>query len=791
MNSKVLKRGLAAILFGFLAALLTSLSVEAQTFAYVTGSTASDAVVNVINTASNTVVATVPVGGTGGGIAVTPNNSFVYVPDGNFPSGSVHVISTATNTVVATVPVGSSPRAVAITPNGAFAYVAGGGSVWVINTATNAVVATVPVGCNPFGIAITPNGAFAYVANQCSSNVSVISTATNSVVATIPIGELFVMAVTITPNGAVVYVVGLGSVWVIDATTNTVVATVPSAGGFGIAITPNGALAYVAGSDGSLRVIDTTTNTIVTTVSPGGYGTHLYAVAITPDGAFAYVTDYQTAQGAGKVWVVSTATNSVVASVPVGPGSAGVAIAELGNTPVNQPPVADAGADQTVEATSPTGTAVTLDGSGSSDPDAGQTLTYTWTGPFPEGGGTATGVSPTVTLPLGASTLTLTVEDGHGGTATKAVNITIQDTTPPDSSIVSHPASNSNSNSASFAFDGSDIATGPGGLTFECRLDAGGFAPCASPKSYSGLADGSHSFEVRAKDPSGNTDPTPAFFLWTVDTIAPTLSATRSPLPNGAGWNNTDVTVTFTCTDAGGVATAPASPQVVSAEGAGQSVTASCTDLAGNSASLSVNDIDIDKTPPVITLTIPPAGATYLLNAGVAAAYSCTDALSGLASCAGPTANGADIDTATVGSKNFGVNAADAAGNTASVTHAYSVAYSFTGFLSPVDNLPVVNVAKAGRTIPVKWQLKDAAGNYVSALASLTSLLSAPIACGDEPSAIVQEDLTSPGSTVFRYDATTNQFIFNWQSSSGWSGCRVLQLTLADGTQHWAKFSFK
>ena len=68
------------------------------------------------------------------------------------------MIATASNTVVATVPVGVNPRAVAITPDGAFAYVANEGSdaVSVIATSTNTVVATVTVGAQPRGVAITP-----------------------------------------------------------------------------------------------------------------------------------------------------------------------------------------------------------------------------------------------------------------------------------------------------------------------------------------------------------------------------------------------------------------------------------------------------------------------------------------------------------------------------------------------------------------------------------------------------------------------------------------------------------
>ncbi|MGW2557510.1 YncE family protein, partial [Streptomyces sp. NPDC001635] len=65
-------------------------------------------------------------------------------------------IDTATNTVTATIPVGSQPFAVAITPDGAHVYVTNGASdtVSVIDTATNTVTATTPVGNGPIGVAI-------------------------------------------------------------------------------------------------------------------------------------------------------------------------------------------------------------------------------------------------------------------------------------------------------------------------------------------------------------------------------------------------------------------------------------------------------------------------------------------------------------------------------------------------------------------------------------------------------------------------------------------------------------
>jgi N-acetylglucosamine-6-sulfatase len=81
----------------------------------------------------------------------------------------------------------------------------------------------------------------------------------------------------------------------------------------------------------------------------------------------------------------------------------------------------------------------------------------------------------------------------------------------------------------------------------------------------------------------------------------------------------------------------------------------------------------IDTTDPQITITTPPQGATYTLGQSVAASYSCTDADSGVASCQGSVDNGANIDTSSVGTKTFTVDATDNATNTNSVSHTYTV----------------------------------------------------------------------------------------------------------------------
>jgi virginiamycin B lyase len=92
----------------------------------------------------------------------------------------------------------------------------------------------------------------------------------------------------------------------------------------------------------------------------------------------------------------------------------------------------------------------------------------------------------------------------------------VQDTTPPETTISSGPSGTVTSSSATFAF-----AANEANATFECRLDGGSWAPCASPKSYTALLLGSHTFDVRATDPTGNVDATPASRTWTAAGTGP------------------------------------------------------------------------------------------------------------------------------------------------------------------------------------------------------------------------------------------------------------------------------
>src|SRR6185437_10019078 len=86
----------------------------------------------------------------------------------------------------------------------------------------------------------------------------------------------------------------------------------------------------------------------------------------------------------------------------------------------------------------------------------------------------------------------------------------------------------------SFTFTASES-----GSTFECKLDAAAWATCTSPKAYSGLATGSHTFSVRATDAAGNTDSTPATQTWTIQSAPadhqPVAAYTYAPASPSVG----------------------------------------------------------------------------------------------------------------------------------------------------------------------------------------------------------------------------------------------------------------
>lgn len=117
--------------------------------------------------------------------------------------------------------------------------------------------------------------------------------------------------------------------------------------------------------------------------------------------------------------------------------------------------------------------------------------------------------------------------------------------------------------------------------------------------------------------------------------------------------------------------------------------------------------------------------------------------------------------------------------------------YAFIGFLQPTDNPPAVNLGKAGRSYPIKWQLKDAAGQIVSALSAVSSISFKPTACGQFDSVATDTlETETSGKSGLRYDALTEQFTFIWATPTA-GGCYTLFLILDDGQVQRAFFNLR
>lgn len=145
------------------------------------------------------------------------------------------------------------------------------------------------------------------------------------------------------------------------------------------------------------------------------------------------------------------------------------------------------------------------------------------------------------------------------------------------------------------------------------------------------------------------------------------------------------------------------------------------------------------------------------------------------------------------GTFHFTVEGEDANGFAASRAYAVSVegpvvAFGFIGFEPPVDNPPAINSANAGRTIPLKWRLVDAAGAPVDTLDAI-SLQAVNISC--DGSAVVDEVETYTAEGAGFHNRGDGNYQYNWQPPASYQGtCKRLVLDLGDGSAHEALFRF-
>jgi RHS repeat-associated protein len=148
---------------------------------------------------------------------------------------------------------------------------------------------------------------------------------------------------------------------------------------------------------------------------------------------------------------------------------------------------------------------------------------------------TASTTLNTTTVADGIHALAAVARNRAGATASVSQSL-IVDNTAPDTQVTGGPTGESNEPTATLTFTGTDNLTPPNDLQFAWRLDGGAFTAfsSATTAALSGLTDGAHTFEVKARDLAGNEDPTPASRSFTVALRPAITSVTPTSGPVGA-----------------------------------------------------------------------------------------------------------------------------------------------------------------------------------------------------------------------------------------------------------------
>ena len=312
--------------------------VQGQHYAYVTnagefGGAPGD--LSIIDLATNTVIATAPLGGYPQGVAVNPAGTAVYVA--NSASDEFTFIDAETH-ISTTLPAGGLPVGVAIHPNGRHIYVANvdfffeGGvhsTVSVVDRATHTIVDEIACGNQSIGVEVLPDGTKAYVSNIGDGTVAVFDTDTHEVLDRIALEAIDTEApgspvpILAHPEGAYVYVADRRgpTVWAINTATHESTARAFGHAHVGIGINPAGTVLYVPDFDDrdpnlppqgtTVDVIDAHTLELITTID--GFNAPL-DVSVHPDGTQLYVTN----SGSDTVSVIDTVTYALITTIDVG-----------------------------------------------------------------------------------------------------------------------------------------------------------------------------------------------------------------------------------------------------------------------------------------------------------------------------------------------------------------------------------------------------------------------------------------------------------------------------------------
>ena len=425
--------------------------------------------------------------------------------------------------------------------------------------------------------------------------------------------------------------------------------------------------------------------------------------------------------------------------------------------------------DMVKEATSPDGATVTWTGVSAEDAVDGKDLKVSCVPPS----GSAFG--------LGDTTVRCSSTDKANNTGTGAFVVTVRDTTAPTLNVpadLTLEATSAAGAPVTYSVSATDLVDTA--VAVGCDSLSGSTFPLGSPTTVT----------CTAEDDFGNRT-VKTFKVTVVDTTAPVITVPGSAVLEATGADGGEYNYAASAYDAVDGSVVPqCSPPSGSVFGLGATtVTCSAADDRGNATSRSFTVTVRDTTAP--TLAVPDAisiKATSAAGAPVPYVATASDIVDGNVV---PSCVPASGSTFKPGTTTVTCNAADKAGNQASAkSFTVTVTFNFSGFLPPVDTNKVLNGMKAGSTVAMKWQVANGTGGFISDLAIVNRTASGIVSC-TTGATLDELETYSTGSTVLRYDATANQFIYNWQSPRSAGKCYSVVIALTDGNSYSALFQLR
>jgi len=309
----------------------------------------------------------------------------------------------------------------------------------------------------------------------------------------------------------------------------------------------------------------------------------------------------------------------------------------------------------------------------------------------------------TRTLADGPHSFSVRAADASGTSDdTPAEHVWTIDTAAPETMLTETPPAADNSTMVRFSFDSSER-----NVTFDCSLDGATYAACASGSLVGPVADGAHSFAVRAHDRAGNVDASPAIFAWTVDTSTPDTQLLSGPTGPQAATSaqftfvsgDAGAGATFECALDGGAFAACTSPRDVTGLTEGPHAFAvRVRDAVGNyDPTPATRTWTVDLTAPDTEIVSGPQGLTGSASASFSFASSetgVTYVCSVDGAAATPCTSPASMMALAQGAHTFSVAAVDGAGH----TDATPATRSWTVDTVPPD-VTIVGGPAAGATV--------------------------------------------------------------------------------------------